>query len=63
MPGELQVPQIKIYNVLGEIVTIIPVADHTDTKTLDMTGYAAGVYLVVLEKNHRKVIAKQLIKQ
>lgn len=63
MPGDLQVAQIKIYNVLGEIVTIIPVADHADTKTLDMTGYAAGVYLVVLENNHRKVIAKQLIKQ
>lgn len=60
---EMHETQIRIYDILGQLIQTIPVTEHVGKEMTDLTKYAAGTYSVVLENNGINISTKRLVKE
>lgn len=60
-PAGLDLQQAVVYNVIGKQVKSINLVTMTDTKAIDLSALASGLYLVNIQTSNGNAITKKLI--
>ena len=60
-PSGLDLEQAVVYNVIGKQVKSINLETMTDSKPIDLSTLASGLYLVNIQTSNGNTITKKLI--
>ena len=64
LPESIQKANIKIMNSIGQIVyeqTVVSSGNSKTIKQINTSGFAKGIYTIVIESNNAKIFKKLVI--